>query len=73
MPPGSIPGYNSSSLLLPGERVQVVLANQLPGPYPPLTGAILGTDAYGLLIEDENAFSTFVPWSNISTVTKLKA
>jgi hypothetical protein len=61
-------------LLRAGEHVEVALVVRDPMLQAlPLAGTIVDTDVYGLLIERESADSVFIPWSNISTVTKLKA
>ena len=68
---GPFPPTSQVKLLRVGERVQVTLRasdRSLPAAF---VGAIAGTDEYGILIERESGGDVFIPWQNISTITKL--
>jgi hypothetical protein len=66
-----IPPTNPTGLLRPGEHVDVTLVAYHPQLRASIAGTIIGTDGYGILIERQSGGSVFIPWSSISTVTKV--
>lgn len=68
--PASVGSSSGTRLLRPRERVEIRLAPHGAVPGLPLSGSLAGTDTYGLLVDQENGESVFIPWTSVLTVTK---
>jgi hypothetical protein len=56
-----------------GERVEVEVIAYEPAMRKAITGTIAGFDELGILINCEGLGSVYIPWTSVSTVTKLTA
>jgi hypothetical protein len=70
---GPFPHMRPFYLLRTGERVEVEVVAYEPAMHKAITDAISEFDELGILIDREGLGSVLVPWTSVSTVTKLTA
>ena len=62
-----------TDLLLHGESVSVTLLANEQTPQEIVTGTLMGFDEFGVLIDQGEHGSLFIPWSSVRTIRRPRA